>query len=244
MVLAEAGEARRRQPHPVQPLLVQPVRGCLHRQMGDAGLGHGGDVAVQRDRVGGGVRQGGLIGAFDPGGAEVRRLPAHQRPDLPREGRDRGLAVGAGHRDHGFRLAAEPQGGGIGQRLPRILGDDQGHGGLGQRGLGQLRAFAVGQDRARALLQRRREIFGAMGLAARQRREQMPGAHAAAVDAQPRDPRLAAALGMQPQFGQRPRRLIRIHTLPLSRGSPLRVPHPRRRFQPRAVCPEAARPAG
>ena len=64
-------------------------------------------------------------GALDPGGADVDRRMAQRRPDLAGEGRDRGLAVGAGDRDHRLGLRAEPQRRRTGQRRARVFGHDQ-----------------------------------------------------------------------------------------------------------------------
>ena len=60
--------------------------------------------AVQRDRLGRRVRQRRRHRALDADRAEVHRALAQRLPDLPGEARDRGLAVGAGDRDHHLGL--------------------------------------------------------------------------------------------------------------------------------------------
>jgi len=194
MVLAEVGKRRCRQPHPVQPPLRQAVRGGFHRCMGHASLGHIRQQPVQRNRLRCGVAQRRAEGSFHPGGADIHRLPAQRRPDLPGKGRHRGLAVGAGHRHHRLRLRAKPQRRRIGQRLPRIFG--QHHRRCprrSQRRTGDLRPVAVGQNRARAHAQRIGDKLGPMHPRPRQRGKKMPRLHVAAVHRKAGDSHLRRA---------------------------------------------------
>ena len=62
-----------------------------------------------------------------PDGAEVHRALAERLPDLPGEARDRGLAVGAGHRDHHLGLVAGPARRGQRERPARIVGKNDRH---------------------------------------------------------------------------------------------------------------------
>ena len=56
MIAAEVGEAAGRDAHAVEPMLVEPVRGGLDREMRDAFAGELIQRAVQRDRIGRGER--------------------------------------------------------------------------------------------------------------------------------------------------------------------------------------------
>ena len=105
MIAREIGETARRQPHPIEAELVEPMRGGLHRKMGDLVLRELVQHAMQCHRIG--CRQraiGGAIRPDDAGGAKRRGTMAERGPDLPHEGGDRCLAAGAGHRDDRCRL--------------------------------------------------------------------------------------------------------------------------------------------
>ena len=94
--------------HPVEPALVEPVARRFHGGMIDAGASEFGKQAVQGDRIGRGERAIVIAaGRGDAGRADARRGEPGMLPDLAGEGGDRGLAAGAGNRDHHLRLAAE-----------------------------------------------------------------------------------------------------------------------------------------
>ena len=132
--------------------------------------------------------------ALDADGAEVDRGLAERLPDLAGEARDRGLAVGAGDRDHHLGLVAEPAARGDGERPARLVVQDHRHRQRPELGLGGREALGVGQDRRRAHAQRvgdegRRRAPGCPGSAD----EEVAGLGLAAVDREPG------------QLGQRPR---------------------------------------
>ncbi len=183
MVLREIGEPRRRQPHPIQPPLVQPMRRGLHRAVRHARRRGLGQEALEGDRIGRGVAERRAPGAFDPRGADIDRRMAHRHPQLPRETGDRGLAVGAGDRDHRGGLGAKEQRRRHGQRGPGVLRHDQRDRRMpGQRLGGQGGAGGIGQDGTGAHSQGRVDELGAVHPAAGQGCEQGAGAHRAAVE--------------------------------------------------------------
>jgi hypothetical protein len=177
VVVAEIGEARRRQAYPVEAALLDAVRRGFHRQFGHAVAGEPVEGLVQGDRVGGRQRAVGRArGGDDAERAEARRLPAETAEDLAHEVGDRGLAAGAGDRDDGAGLARMQPGGGGGERDARVrhrqVGDR-----IGQ--VGRTRAFGHHRDRAG-----RRRLGGeqpAVGGGAGHRQEHEAGLDLAAV---------------------------------------------------------------
>ena len=150
--------------------------------MGDAigcSLGQG---AVQCYGFGRGVGQRSGPCAFDPCGAKVHGLVFKFQPDLAHEGRNRRFAVGARDRDHVLGVRPEPKRGCIGQRLTRIIREDQ----RGVRGIehvfGNGRTVFVGQNGSRPLAQGVLNKLSAVDLSARDGDEQIAIAHFAAVD--------------------------------------------------------------
>ena len=108
VVAAEIGETAGRQPHPVEPPLVETVARRLHRGMGDAGLGQFGEQPVQRDRIRRGERAVFVAARRDDARRPDRcRRKSRLLPDLARERGDRGLAAGAGDGHHRLGLATE-----------------------------------------------------------------------------------------------------------------------------------------
>ncbi len=87
MVLREIGKAGSLQDHTVQTALVQPVRGGLHRSVGNAVLRRKVQSAVQSDRLGGGVMELGGPGPFNTRGAKVHGLQLQLGPDLAHKSR-------------------------------------------------------------------------------------------------------------------------------------------------------------
>ena len=147
--------------------------------------------------------------ALDPDGAEVHRRLAERLPDLPGEARDRGLAVGAGDRDHDLGLAAEPAARGDGERAPRVVAQDHRHRSGPSAASASGEARRVGQDRRpRPSASAVGDELRAMRPAAGQRREEVPGARVAAVDREAGElrqrPRPVAGA---PRAGQEPQRL-------------------------------------
>ena len=114
--------------HAVQPILVEPVRGGLEREMGDALARDLVELPMQRDRIR--RRQRAVDGALrrhQPDGADAGRGMPEPLPDLPREGGDRGLAAGAGDGGDGRGLARKKSRRGQRQRAARIGRDDERH---------------------------------------------------------------------------------------------------------------------
>ena len=101
-------------------------------------------------------------------------------PDLPRKGRDRGLAAGSGYRRDGFGLSRIKFRGGERQRAARIGRDDERHPAPGLR-------RTIGRHRDRAGGNRRIDEARAIGLVACEREEQVAGLHRAAVDGEAAD---------------------------------------------------------
>ena len=97
MIAGKVREGARGEPHAIEPALIEPVRGGLHRQMRNALGGEFVQRAMQRHRIGRGQRAiGRARGLDDARGAERRRRVAQPRPDLARERRGRSLAARAG----------------------------------------------------------------------------------------------------------------------------------------------------
>ena len=113
---------------PSSRILVEPVRGRLEGEMRDAVAGDLVELPMQRDRIG--RRQRAVDGALrrhQSDGADAGGGMAEPLPDLPREGGDRGLAAGAGHRRDGRGLARIKFRRGQRQRAARIWRDDERH---------------------------------------------------------------------------------------------------------------------
>jgi hypothetical protein len=185
VILADVGEARRRSRTPSSLRCASPWRRPPSR-MGDT---RGAASASTRCRViGSGVvwASGGFQAPSTP---VVPRLTASRPialPDLAGEAGHRGLAVGAGDRDHRFGLRAEPQRGGKGQRLARVLGTTSAR----RPRRDHRRRSARPRHRSgspRAHAQRVLDEFAAMHPRARQRGERDAVAHLAAVHRQPGD---------------------------------------------------------
>ena len=127
VVAAEIGEGGGREAHAVEALLLDSVRGGLHREMGDPLARELVERAVQQDRVGRRERAiGGGTGPDHAERAQARGLSPERREDLAGEIHDRCLAGRAGHRHEGFGLIwVEPRGRGR-QGGPRIRYEDRG----------------------------------------------------------------------------------------------------------------------
>ena len=108
VVAREIGKTAGGDPHAVEPILIEPVRRGLEREMGDALAGDVVELPVQRDRIRRGQRSvDGALRRHQPDGADAGRFVTEPLPDLAREGGDRGLAAGAGDRRDGAAAAAD-----------------------------------------------------------------------------------------------------------------------------------------
>ena len=127
MIARQVGEAAGGDAHAVEAVLIEPVRGGLDGEMGDALVGKRVQGAVQVDRIGRGQRAVRLpLRGDDADRADAGGLVTERRPDLPGEGGDRGLAAGAGDRRDGRGLAGVKARCGKRQRAPRIRNLDDG----------------------------------------------------------------------------------------------------------------------
>ena len=81
---------------------------------------------MQGDRFRRGVGQRGGPCALDPGGPEVDGRKVHFDPYLAHKRADRGLAIGACHRDHRRRLLSEPKRCRAGKGFAGGIGNDDG----------------------------------------------------------------------------------------------------------------------
>ena len=129
MIAGQVGEGRGREGDAVEAVLREAVARRLDRDVLDAGPGQFRQIAMQRDRVRRRQRAGPPPGRRDtrPERAEARRRMAERGPDLAREMRDRGLAVGAGHGDDRVRLAPVEPRRQQGQTALRVRIDDDRH---------------------------------------------------------------------------------------------------------------------
>ena len=182
MIAGDVGEARHRDAHAVEPVLVESMRGRFEREMSDAGIGEARERRVQFDGIGRGERAVPLLRRrHEPDRSDARGGEAERRPDLPGEGGDRGLSAGAG--DGGddcglpreeFRRRKRERAAHIGRQHQRdIVGQGRGR-------------SALREDRDRAGCERGGNVAQSVGLAARHRREQEAGLDRAAVGANAR----------------------------------------------------------
>ena len=106
VVARQIGKTAGSDAHAVEPELVEPVRGSLEREMRDAVACDLVELAMQRDRIGRGQRAiDGALRRHQSDGADAGGSVSQPLPDLAREGGNRGLAAGAGHRRDRRRLA-------------------------------------------------------------------------------------------------------------------------------------------
>ncbi len=181
VVARQIGEAAGLNPHAVETILVETMRGGLERQMGNAVAGDLVELAMQRDRIG--CRQRAVDGAFvrdEADGADARAGVTEPLPDLARERRDRGLAAGAGHRRDRRGLPRIESSRGECQRAARIGRDDE------RNACKALRQMVAG-DRDCTGGDRRIDEARAVGPAAGEREEQVARLHRTAVDRKPSD---------------------------------------------------------
>ena len=175
VVARQIGEAAGGDAHAVQPVLVEPVRRRLERQMRDAFARDLVELPMQRDRIR--RRQRSVDGALrrhQPDGADAGRGMTEPLPDLPRKGGDRGLAAGAGDRGDRRGLPRIKSRRGQRQRAARIRRDHERNAAIARRRM-------IARDRDRAGCDRGIDKARAVGLAAGERKEQIARLHRAAV---------------------------------------------------------------
>ena len=166
MIAREIGEGGGRDPDAIEAELVEPVGGGLHGQALDAGPGDIRQVAMQRHRIQRGQREiFAPLRPHQPQGAETCCRIAKPYPELAGEFDGRGLAAGAGDGDDMARLAGKELRRHQRQSPARVVIRHQectcGHLGVrfGQHGDGPLGDRLI-------------DVATAVGLRARQRREQ------------------------------------------------------------------------
>ena len=177
VIAAEVGEGCSLQPHAVEPVLVEAVRGRLEGQVRDALARQLGQSLVQAD----GVRRGqpavdAAVGLDEADGAERGGRVAEGRKHLARELRHRRLAAGAGDGDHRCRLgrieARRHQ-----RQRPAGLRSPEHHHTRGYRDVGS----HLGEDGGSALGDGFGHEAGPIGLGARNGGEQPAWLHLATV---------------------------------------------------------------
>ena len=106
VVAGDVGEAAGGKAKSVEPELIETMRRCFDRQMGDALAGQRVDRAMQIDRIGRRQRTVNFAARRDDAdGADAGGAMTERAPDLPSESGDGGFAASAGDRDDGLRLA-------------------------------------------------------------------------------------------------------------------------------------------
>ena len=147
MIAREVGEGGGREPHAVEPLLLDPMRRGFEREMGHAiGRQHR-EAGVEADRIRRGERSvdAGLR-RDDPDRPERGGLMAESLPDLAAEGRDRRLAARAGDRDDRAGLCGMEGSGSAGERMSYVIDQDEGD------ARDRLAGLALGDDGHRAFV--------------------------------------------------------------------------------------------
>ena len=159
MIARQIGEGGRTDRDTVEAVLREAVARRLDRGVLDALPRQFGEIAVQGDRVGRRQRTGATPGGQDKAErAEACRRMPEARPDLAREMRHRGLAVGAGHGCDRSRLAAVEAR--CEDRQPALwMGVGDNGNAPPHVGIERQRVGIVGQDRCRAF----RGSFGCKG---------------------------------------------------------------------------------
>ena len=183
VVAGDVGERRRSDADAIQPVLREPMAGRLQRQVLDAVFRELGEHAVQGNGIGRGVFKGSprAIGV-DAEGAEGGSVAARGPPDLAREVRHRGLAVGAGDADHDFRLRTVVARGRDREPETRVGVRHQAD------PLSKGRVGSVGREHGGGTAgQGFRDEVDARGTRAGECREQVAGAHFARIRGEPRD---------------------------------------------------------
>ncbi len=211
MIAAQIGEAARRDTHAVEPMLVEAVRRRLDREMSDAFARQFRQRAVQVDRIGRGQRAIDFaLAGHDADGADAGGLVSERRPYLPGEGRDRGLAAGAGHRCDHLRLAWINFRSQERERPPGIL-DLHEH-----RARRQRRRIALADDGRGTSRSRLRGKGKTVGLGPRHRHEHVAALDLAAVRG---DARHLDCAGARIERGQSGEEFGKLHSQPVPQVS-------------------------
>ncbi len=191
MVARQIGEGAGREPHAIEPALIEPMRRGLEGEMRDAVPRQLVERLVQRDRVRRRQRAIDFAGRRDETDrAERGGAMAERKPDLPGEGRDRAFAARAGDGSDGRRLA----------RIKARRGERQGPARVRHFDEDRRRNVSPGalaDDGDGAARHRLRREDGPVGFGAGQSEKSEIRAHGAAVGAEarqsPAPPRLRPA---------------------------------------------------
>ena len=215
MIATDVGEAGDADPHAVEAVLVEPVGRRLEGEMGHAFAGERIERALQLDRIGRRERAIDLARRrHHADGADARGSVAEARPHLAREGRDRGLAAGAGDGGDGRGLSGKEFCRGERERPAHIGNLDESDAVRQRPG-----RRALGHHRARAGGERLGQVDEPVRLGARHRHEQEARLHGAAVgrnagDVERAEPRLEPGLSFQ--------EFAKLHRAPLKSSPPVR----------------------
>ncbi len=179
MIAGEIGDGTRGQTEPIQPALIEPVRGGLEREMAHPRFGERPERLPQRGGIGGGEAWPRRhAGGLEAERAERGGAMAEPAPELAEETHRARLAIGAGDGDRHLRLTMPGQGSG-GERIgpPRRRTHEEGDvpRSRGQDGL------LWGENRDRAAGQRIRHEPPAIGAGSGKCCEHRPRGHGAAV---------------------------------------------------------------
>ncbi len=184
VVARQIGECGGGEPHAVQPLLVETMRGGLDREVGDAVRGQPIEQLMQRDRVRRRQRSVDSERArHDADRSDRSGLPPQRPPDLAHESDDRSFPAGAGHRDNGFGLARIEARGGVSER-------GAGVGDVHEGGVGGVRP-ALGDNRGGAFRHRLAHVPEAVVLGAGKREEDIARRGLSTVERQARNRAIA-----------------------------------------------------
>ena len=176
VVARKVGEAAGRDAHAIEPELVEPVRRGLEGEMRHAIARDLVELPVKRDRIR--RRQRAVDRALrrnQPDGADAGGGMTEPLPYLARKRCDRSLAAGAGHCRNRCGLPRIETRRRARQRKARVWRHDKGHAGVALR-----RTVAGHRNRARS--DRGIDEARTVGLAARERKEQVARLDGAAVD--------------------------------------------------------------
>ena len=214
VVARQVGEGAGGEPHPVEPLLIEAVRGGFKREMGDADAGEFVERLVQRDRIGRRQRAVDFERARDDAErAERSGFATGRHPDLPSESGDGSLAAGAGDGDDAIGLARIEARRGLGERRARVDDLDEGRAACRR---------ALADDDRRALGERVGDKGEAVLFGPGEGEKGVAGPHLAAVGGQPAD----RTLGHRRFARAEVENFVKpLHSLPIRSASP---PSPRR----------------
>jgi len=195
MVAAQIGESARLDRQAFGAELGEAVAGGLERGMGHAFATQASHVGEEGRDVGRGEPgRNAVVGGGDAQRADRGGMMAGHAPELAGQLDGRGLAVGAGDRDHRLRKRREEFGGGLGEGAAGFgVGDMDGA--LDHR-------LGTGEDRDRAGSDRVGDIILAIDLGAAEGAEDGAGRNLAAVDRKAGYARIRAALHIPDKLTQ------------------------------------------